>query len=481
MIVLEFNELCPDLIAGFMARGLLPGFRALHERSTVFTTDAGESPPNLEPWIQWPTVHSGMTYGEHGIFDLGDGYKLREKCLAQLLSEAGIPVGVFGSMNVNYGALNGYFIPDPWHKVGRASPGSLQPFYRVIATQVQESSREHAFNLADMAGFGWFMLRNGLTAATARAVVRQLASERLDPGVRWKRASLLDDVQYDLFRRLNAQHGIRFATFFSNSTAHYQHYYWRSMQPEIFAVAPPPGEHESLAGAIRYGYQSMDRLIRRALADYPDATIVLCTALSQRAWAETTKCTFRPRSFDALLSFAQIDARSVTAKPVMAEQFHLVFRSAEDSRRGEALLRNLVFDGRPLMTVRRESEDTLFCGCDVNDAQLVDKVVTRRADGAARPFGELFYMIHTMRSGRHDPRGLLWIGNGRHEVVAEQVSIVDIAPTILTAFAVQKPAHMRGAALQTRTPLPTRVAAVRGSASAHSTFTAQGQSPYRQK
>jgi hypothetical protein len=467
MIVLEFNELCAELIAGFMARGLLPGFRALYERSSAFATDAGEAPPNLEPWIQWPTVHSGMTYAEHRIYDLGDGYRLREKGVAALLSDAGIPVGIFGSMNVNYGALNGYFIPDPWHKLGKASPESLQPFYRVISRQVQESSREDAFTLPDMARFGWFMLRNGLTAGTVGAIARQLGSERLDPGVRWRRASVLDDVQYDLFRRLNARHRVRFATFFSNSTAHYQHYYWRNMQPEMFTIPPRDDEHGSLAGAIQHGYQSMDRLIRRALADYPDATIVLCTALSQRPWTDTTKCTFRPRSFESLFAFAQLDARSVTVKPVMAEQFHLVFASPDARQRAESALQDLFLEDRPLMTVRRESEDTLFGGCDIVDARLADGIVTRRRDGAQAPFGELFYMIHSMRSGHHDPRGLLWIGNGRHEVVAEPVSLADIAPTILKAFDVPKPAHMRGEALVPRVPRQARVAAAPVAAAVH--------------
>lgn len=452
MIVLEFNELCSDLIAEFMARGLLPGFQALYERSTVFATDAGESPPNLEPWIQWPTVHSGMTFAEHGIFDLGDGYRLREKSVATLLSDAGVPVGVFGSMNVNYADLNGYFIPDPWHKLGRAYPESLQPFYRVISTQVQESSKDDAFGLVDMAGFGWYMLRNGLTAATAKAAAAQLAAERLDPGLRWRRASRLDDLQYDLFRRLNARHGVRFATFFSNSTAHYQHYYWRNMQPEIFEVPPPAGDHESLKGAILYGYQSMDRLIRRAMADHPDATLLLCTALSQRPWVETTKCTFRPRSFEALLALAGVDARSVKVSPVMAEQFHLVFASRADRERGEAGLRNLSLDGRPLLTLRREDDLALFCGCDVYDARAAGGTVAGGRDGRSVRFDELFYMIHTMRSGWHDPRGLLWIGGGRHETVKESVSLTDIAPTILAHFGVPKPAHMRG------TPLLPRLA-----------------------
>jgi hypothetical protein len=465
MIVLEFNELCSELIAEFMARGLLPGFRALYERATVFTTDAGEAPPNLEPWIQWPTVHSGMTFREHRIFDLGDGYRLREKGVAALLSDAGIRVGVFGSMNVNYGELNGYFIPDPWHKVGRATPGSLQPFYDVISRQVQESSRQEGFSLADMARFGWLMMRNGLTTGTVSNIARQLASERLDPGVRWRRASVLDDVQYDLFRCLNARHQVRFATFFSNSTAHYQHYYWRNMQPEIFAVAPPPEDHASLAGAIQYGYKSMDRLIGRALTDYPDATIVLCTALSQRAWTDTTKCTFRPRSFEALLSFAQVDPRSVAVKPVMAEQFRLVFDSAAHCAHADTLLRDLRLEDRALLYMRREGENTLYGGCDIIDARLADRTLTRRRDGATAPFAELFYMIHTMRSGYHDPRGLLWIGNGRHETVTEKVSIVDIAPTILKAFNVQKPAYMRGEALSTGVPLSAPAARTREGAS----------------
>ena len=467
MIVLEFNELCAELIAGFMARGLLPGFRALYERSTVFTTDAGEAPPNLEPWIQWPTVHSGMTFREHGIFDLGDGYRLREKSVAALLSDAAIPVGVFGSMNVNYRELNGYFIPDPWHKLGRASPDSLQPFYRVISRQVQESSREDAFSLADMVGFGWFMARNGLTASTATAIARQLGGERLDPGIRWRRASVLDELQYDLFRRLNARHQVRFATFFSNSTAHYQHYYWRNMQPEIFTLPPLEGDHASLAGAIQHGYRSMDRLIGRVLADYPDATVVLCTALSQRAWTDTTKCTLRPRSFESLLSFAQIDSRSVAIKPVMAEQFHLEFDSAESCARAETALRDLRLDDRALLTVRRESENTLFGGCDVVDARLADRTITRVRDGATKPFGELFYMIHTMRSGYHDPRGLLWIGSGRHEVVAEPVSIVNIAPTILKCFGVPKPAYMHGEPLVPHTIHPARSKAAQVTALAH--------------
>ena len=458
MIMLEFNELCAERISAFMARGLLPGFSALYQRSAVYTTDAGEEPPNLEPWIQWPSIHSGMTFSQHHIFNLGDGCTLREKCMAELLSDAGIPVGVFGSMNMNYRTLRGYLLPDPWHKLGTASPPALQPYFEIISKQVQESSKSDALTLSDMARLGWFMVRNGLTARTARAAAHQLLAERRDGGISWRRASLMDDLQYDVFRRLNRRHQVRFATFFCNSTAHYQHYYWRSMQPESFEHAPPPGEHASLATAIQYGYESMDRLIQRTLHDYADAVIVLCTALSQRPW-DTTKRTYRPREFDSLLSFAGIRPEAVKVKPVMAEQFYLEFASAEAARQGEAALRCLFLEDRPLMYVGREGEQTLFCGCDITQEQLPDWQVTRRPHAASRPFRELFCMIHTVRSGRHDRLGSFWIGNGHHEVVAEPVPITDIAPTILEHFGLEKPAYMHGTSVWPRIVRKTSAAA----------------------
>ena len=131
IILLEFNELCPNLLAKFMDDGLLPNFRRLYQSSTAYVTDAKLEPPNLEPWIQWVTVHSGMEFEEHNVFHLGEGRKLTEKCLAEVLSDAGVRVGVLGSMNLNYTSLNGYYIPDPWDKVGVARPDWLAPFYDV--------------------------------------------------------------------------------------------------------------------------------------------------------------------------------------------------------------------------------------------------------------------------------------------------------------------------------------------------------------
>ena len=60
VIVLEFNELSPVLIEKFMLAGKLPNFRRLYDESEVSITEADAPAPQLEPWIQWVTAHSGI-------------------------------------------------------------------------------------------------------------------------------------------------------------------------------------------------------------------------------------------------------------------------------------------------------------------------------------------------------------------------------------------------------------------------------------
>jgi hypothetical protein len=442
LILIEFNELCPALLDRFMEQGILPNFRHFYESSTVYTTDADEEAPNLEPWIQWPTVHSGLPFRDHRVFHLGDGRHLEHKCIAELLSDAGVPVGVCASMNLNYRDLNGYVVPDPWDKEGVPHPEWLRPFYRTVSRQVQESSRDEPLSFADLWQFGTFLLRNGLRLGTVKRIVAQLWSERRDPGLRWRRACILDRLLYDVFRSLNRRFGVSFATFFCNSTAHFQHYYWRHMEPESFTAPVPATDHPSLRGAVEFGYRQMDELLGQIMNDYPDTRLMLCSALSQQPWTDTTKCTFRPSRFETLLEFAGVSAESAEVKPVMAEEFHVECPDDTFAEEAEARFQELTVDGQPLMKVQRSGR-SLFAGCRITDAAVLERPVQRRSDGVHRPFSDLFYMVHTMRSGRHHPDGVFWERTGRHQLVPGRVPLTAVAPTVLAQFGVAQPQAMR--------------------------------------
>jgi hypothetical protein len=97
LILLEFNELSPPVIQKLMAEGEPPNFKRFHDESDVYETVADELAPNLEPWIQWITVHSGIPR-EHRIQRLGDGHELSEPNLWDLVSDRGGSVPVCGSV-----------------------------------------------------------------------------------------------------------------------------------------------------------------------------------------------------------------------------------------------------------------------------------------------------------------------------------------------------------------------------------------------
>lgn len=288
LVLVEFNELTPALMYPYMEKGLLPNFRRLYKQSHVYLSDAEESGQALNPWVQWVTLHTGLSAAQHGVQKLSEGSKFQGSAVWDELSSNGYRVWVCGSMNPRYDSqLNGYLLPDPWSTNIEPFPSStFQPYYEFIRDSVQDHANPTPSGKMRQAGdFLLFMLRHGLSVPTCLSTIKQLFAERMSDA-RWRRASLMDWFQWDLFKYYYQEFEPQFCTFFSNSTAHYQHHFWRDMEPEKFAMGSQ-GDDDAKAGAILYGYQNMDRLLGKIVNLVGDDTaIVFCTALSQRPYLE---------------------------------------------------------------------------------------------------------------------------------------------------------------------------------------------------
>ncbi|VEG46055.1 Uncharacterised protein [Mycolicibacterium flavescens] len=443
-IQIEFNELSPTLIDEFIGAGELPNFRRLHESSAVFVTDASDE-NNLEPWVQWPTLHTGIADRDHGIQQLGEAKRVIGRGVARELADAGFKVGVFGSMNLDYGPLDGFVVPDPWNPSATPHPAGLGAFTKFVVSAVQENSANTLDKQAAVP-FLAYIATHGLAPATAALAARQLISERRDPGLKWRRSIVLDAISYDVFRKLVRRHDVAFATFFSNSTAHFQHYFWRNFRPESFSAPPPPEDHPSLTEAVLTGYRNYDRLIGRFMADFPDDRLVFATGLSQQPW-DTTKCTYRPRDFDRLLDLLELDRNRTSVAPVMAEEFLLSF--SDEASAGEALTRlkgSLVGD-QPLFRFEHAEPLRIKVGCAVNKWSPSVGTVTL-PNGRQAPFEELFSRIHTIRSGRHHPDGCFWVKCSTPRKWGEKIPLTSVAPTILRLFGVDPPSYMKDPAVE---------------------------------
>ncbi len=445
LIVAEFNELCPWLIDRWIAEGLLPNFALMHGQSAVLETFADiTDPASLEPWIQWYSLHTGLSFDQHKVFHLTEGAQATHDDIWRIAHAAGRGVVNFAGMNARpFDFPGSVFVADPWCEDGNAWPPALNIYNRFVGANVREYSNPDArLKAGDYAKFLAFMVTHGLRPATVAALARQLIGERTrDRRLSWKRATLLDRMQMDVFCHYYRKTQPDYATFFINSTAHLQHSYWRQFQPDAFTVQPDAKSSALYGEAIKTGYIAMDRLLGEFmdLADANDAMLVLATALSQQPYlaAEESggKHFYRLRDVEAFFRRFALPHRDID--PTMTHQYFVRFDSESDREKThEALMSFTLADGRPLFDFNDRTRDGLYFSCDI-DAETDGNTAIAAPDSRMLMFSDIAYKIDATKSGRHHPAGALWVRTGTHSRHETPVSILDIFPTTLDLLGVE--------------------------------------------
>lgn len=443
MILIEFNELCPSLLRKWMASGELPNFRRFHDSSDVYVTEADErNPPNLEPWIQWYSLHTGLPFRTHQVFHLTDGPRADHVDIWHALQSQGKKVWNCSSMNAR--RLTGpgaWYLPDPWCDTQTPNPVELAPFARFVSHQVQEySNKGNAASGRLVTDFGKFMLTHGLSANTIFATAAQLLQEQLSSGkASWQRVAIQDRLLFDVFRHYFTKAQPDFSTFFANSTAHLQHSYWRHMAPENFSIVPTADEQKRYGNAVLFGYKQMDKLLGRFMKLAGESvTLVFATALSQQPFLKYEAIGgqhfYRPRSMAGFLELLGLSPTDI--EPVMTHQYLLRFASPTEAAACREALSNVTVNGQQVFGFSDTDAGSVYLGCQVRT--LVDKsaLLDLGNNRPAAPFFEHFYLLEAMKSGCHHPDGCLWIRLGEHREHGQKVSILDVFPTILDYFGI---------------------------------------------
>lgn len=449
VICLEFNELTPRLIDQFLAQGELPNFRRLRQESIVHVTDANAEGEWLNPWVQWVTVHSGLDAAEHEVYRLSNAYKLKVPAIWDLVSRAGHRVWVCGSMNPwCVDDLNGMILPDPWsHQVNAYPPGQFDVYDAFVRKNVQEyAARKSPVTWKERRRFVRYMLNHGLQLTTALSIVAQLCKERF-ARVRWKRARLLDDLQFDLFSDVYRRQRPSLATFFSNTTAHYQHKFWRNMEPDAFLIRPTATEQRRFGRAILESYRHLDRIVGRVLKLAPDATVMLISGLSQRPYYESDadggRRYYRLHGKQVLSEVLHIQGE-FSYEPIMADEFFLRFVNEIDAEKCVNTLTLIRLpDGQPAFSAELDGCEVV-AQCRCRQMMPASALLTSEETGKSIDFDAVFYWVDSLKSGTHHPAGVFWVRRPG-QLCSEQkdpVRLTTIAPTILDCLEIPQPAFM---------------------------------------
>jgi Type I phosphodiesterase / nucleotide pyrophosphatase len=416
LILLELNELCPPLVDQFIGEGLLPNFKRLRDASETFVTHTSEEV--LEPWIQWVTLHTGVPLSEHGIKDLDEAEKVKHSVFWDGLDEDNVLL--MSPMNVKFRRRNqSLFMPDPW-AASQAPSAELEPFYRFIRAAVNDHARTDRLDLKKAAGAARFLLGHGVTLDTFAAALRQLLAERLGGrDVKWRRATLLDRLLWDVFEYFwRSSRRPRVGIFFSNATAHYQHKYWSHHDPSRFTLKPDTAALDTYGNAIRFGYQAHDRLIGKAMSLAGKGTaLALCTALSQQPMFDYEvrggKQMFLVKDYAALLTALGTLATGRT-EALMAEESWLHFDADSEGTDAYRKISDAkTADGRALFKLRGFDGKSFIVGCAVFASEVDAHTTFQNSRGASLPFHAHFLPMSTVTTAKHHPDGIFWMMSGR--------------------------------------------------------------------
>ena len=337
LILIELNEINFDVVSYYLDKGIrLPGFKKIIDGRLIQTSSEMEY-KNLEPWIQWPSVHTGKKFEEHKVFRLGDFINSNEEQIFEKVESLGFDVGAISPMNASNNLKKpAYFIPDPWTKTLCDGSYLSKSITSAIVQTVNDNSASKItissiFNL----GLAFILLVN---PGRYFSMVKYAFSAI---GKSWRKALFLDMLLYEIHKTLLKRKNPNFSTLFLNAGAHIQHHYFFNSP---FVTRSDLNNPDWYIASDKDPILEMLKVYDSMLLDIsnlPNTEFILATGLSQKPY-EKLKFYYRLMDHKLFLKNIGVDFTDVT--PRMTRDFLITFSSDEEAKIAEKKIASVLVD-----------------------------------------------------------------------------------------------------------------------------------------
>lgn len=426
LILLELNEINFDVVKYYIDHGIsLPAMDHIL-KSGLITTKAESEYENLEPWIQWVSVHTGKEYNEHKVFRLGDFVNSKEEQFFEKVEKAGFNVGAISPMNATNRLKNpSYFIPDPWTKT-KADKSFLS---RIISESIAQSVNDNSQSKLTIKTIFSLIFAFFIMVEPRRYFFMiKYAFQAL--GKPWRKALFLDMFLYEIHKTLFKKKKPNFSTLFLNAGAHIQHhYFFNSPFVNSKELKNPDwyidkSEDPMLEMLIVY-----DNLIGDMVSE-KDTEIIIATGLSQKPYTHL-KFYYRLKDHKAFLDNIGINYLEVS--PRMTRDFLISFETSDEAIIAKEKLSRILVD----------SEIKLFEEIDNRGKDIfvvltypfeIFKETVINVDGIKTPLYDQVVFV-AVKNGEHHSKGFTYFSEGITKYRPESNSHVsNINKTVLDYF-----------------------------------------------
>lgn len=429
LIFLELNEINFDTAAFYIATGeSLPCFERLIKKGLI-ETEAELDYEKLEPWIQWPSIHTGKKFDEHQIFRLGDFVNSDDEQYYEKLEKNGFSVGAVSPMNASNKLQDpAYFIPDPWTQT--ACDGSF--LSRCITSSIRQAVNDNS--------------KSKLTVKTilnlSLAFIVLVSPRRFIPlfryalsaiGKPWRKALFLDLVLYEIHKTLVNRKKPNFSTLFLNAGAHIQHhYFFNSPYVETTELRNPEWYVAAEEDPVLEMLKIYDTLLEDLL-DSHGAEVIVATGLSQQPFGQVMFY-YRLKDHEAFLRDIGIDFLAVT--PRMTRDFLINFHTEEQALSAEEKLSQVLVDNEVALFSEIDNRGTELFVVLTYSQEITDRTSIFYSGSEAKLLDSVVFVA--IKNGEHQSKGFAYFSEGvAHVAPPEGKHVSQIYTTVIRFFGLE--------------------------------------------
>ena len=317
LIFIELNEINFDLVTKYSKE---KNFKFFNEnffkelRSTFSEKDSN----NLEPWIQWVSVHTGLDAASHRIFRLGDIKNSDCEQIFELIESRGYSVGAICPMNTDNKLKNtNYFIPDPWTKSQSKNSYFQNLIYEALSEAVNNNSGSKlSLKSILILMISFIIFIRGFKLVYLLNLIMKSAKKK------WFKAIIFDYLLHNIHLTYLKKFKVDFSTIFFNAGAHIQHHYLHNSDKIDLPIKKNPSWYvEENTDPILDVYAFYDKIISE-YSNFEDYSILIATGLSQNPHHEKNFY-YRLKNHENFLNIINISYKNV--EPRMSRDFLINF------------------------------------------------------------------------------------------------------------------------------------------------------------
>ncbi len=453
---LSFDEkphtlmLCLDaatwpIIDRMTERGELPAFQKLQEEGIRFDLESIE--PTASPKI-WTTIASGVGADKHGMFGMyGTSATVKVPRLWDMVEQNNGSVGLFGwPVTWPPHPVNGFMIPSLFGLGPETYPSELQ-FIRELAI------REKGDKDRDIKSYLIYMVKSiqyGVRLSALHEVAEVIMSRddylRNAVALRFLKLRMDSDIFLELWERFDPT----FVAFYNNVIDVCCHGFWKYYEPEAFQEVTN-GEVMKYGEIIPEAYRRIDRAIGDILRFPPNnLNVIVVSDHGQEAVKTSESGTVRFVLTEKFLETLNLDDLLVGINITSHASLHSKNGSGEFPEEARQLIGGVTVEetGEPIFKLEEDGLGNLNVSVlfkpELGNNHLL------LPGGKRIEWKEIIEEAHAERSGEHNLNAILLLKGPaiKEDQRDGQVSILDVAPTVLYMMGYPISESMVGRVLQ---------------------------------